>query len=168
VSQLSATDSPPASLWRNRAFLRLWIAQVVSNAGTKVTGLALPLTAVLVLHATPGQMALLIVAGQIPNFLFGLFAGVWVDRTRRRPILVSTDPAIAAEVLDLVGGEFADQLNVFGASQMEVAVAFANDFAAEHLTLACVEPERWLPRVSAAGSVFLGPFAPAAAGAWPP
>ncbi len=91
MSQLSATDSPPASLWRNRAFLRLWIAQVVSNAGTKVTGLALPLTAVLVLHATPGQMALLIVAGQIPNFLFGLFAGVWVDRTRRRPILVSTD-----------------------------------------------------------------------------
>jgi histidinol-phosphate aminotransferase len=45
-----------------------------------------------------------------------------------------------------------------------VAVAFANDFAPEHLTLACAEPERWLARISAAGSVFLGPYAPAAAG----
>ena len=85
----SAQSLPP--LWRNRAFLSLWIAQVVSRAGSNVTGLALPLTAVLVLGATPAQMALLAVAGQLPNFLFGLFAGVWVDRRRRRPLLVGAD-----------------------------------------------------------------------------
>ncbi len=85
------TDSPPASLWRHQAFLRLWIAQAVSNAGTAITNVALPLTAVLVLQATPTQMGLLRMANSLPNLLFGLVAGVWVDRVRRRPILVATD-----------------------------------------------------------------------------
>lgn len=79
------------SLWRNRGFLRLWVAQVVSNAGTSITNVALPLTAVLVLGATPAQMGLLGLAGSLPNLLFGMAAGVWVDRTRRRPILVGAD-----------------------------------------------------------------------------
>ncbi len=80
-----------SSLWRNRSFLRLWIAQIVSNVGTSITNVALPLTAVLVLGATPAQMGVLGIAGSLPNLVFGLFAGVWVDRTRRRPILVGAD-----------------------------------------------------------------------------
>jgi hypothetical protein len=75
--------------------MRLWVAQIVSSAGSRVTGLALPLTAVLLLQATPAQMAVLGVAAQLPNFLFGLFAGVWVDRRRRRPVLVGSDLARA-------------------------------------------------------------------------
>lgn len=90
MSEAAFAGAAP-SLWRNRAFLRLWTAQIVSNAGSKVTGLALPLTAILLLRATPAQMALLAVAGQLPNFVFGLFAGVWVDRRRRRPVLVGAD-----------------------------------------------------------------------------
>jgi histidinol dehydrogenase len=81
-----------------------------------------------------------------------------------RAILVSTDPAVAADVRGLVGGVLAGQVQVLSATGMEAAVAFANDFAPEHLTLACAEPDRWLTRISAAGSVFLGPYAPAAAG----
>jgi len=81
-----------------------------------------------------------------------------------RAVLVSTDAAIAAGVRDLVDGDLAAQVRVLAATDLEQAIAFANDFAAEHLTLACAEPERWLARISAAGSVFLGPFAPAAAG----
>jgi histidinol-phosphate aminotransferase len=81
-----------------------------------------------------------------------------------RAVLVSTDPAVAAEVRDLVDGGLAEQVRVLTATDFEAAVAFANDFAPEHLTLACAEPERWLTRISAAGSVFLGPYAPAAAG----
>jgi len=81
----------PSSLWHNRSFLRLWLAQLISNAGTSITNVALPLTAVLVLGATPAQMGLLGIAGSLPNLLFGLVAGVWVDRTRRRPILVGAD-----------------------------------------------------------------------------
>ena len=79
------------SLWKNRAFTRLWVAQVTSSAGTAITTVALPLTAVLVLGATPSEMGLLAAAGSLPNLLFGLFAGVWVDRVRRRPILVWAD-----------------------------------------------------------------------------
>ena len=80
-----------SSLWRNPSFLRLWIAQAVSNAGSKVTEVALPLTAVLVLRATPAQMGLLSIAGSLPNLLIGLPAGIWIDRSRRRPILVGAD-----------------------------------------------------------------------------
>ena len=81
-----------------------------------------------------------------------------------RAILVSTNPAIAADVRSLLGGALADQVQVLTATEMEAAVVFANDFAPEHLTLACAEPDPWLARISAAGSVFLGPYAPAAAG----
>ena len=66
----------PGSLWRNQSFLRLWLAQVVSNAGSQITNLALPLTAVLALGATPAQMGVLGVVGSLPNLIFGLFAGV--------------------------------------------------------------------------------------------
>ena len=66
-------------------------SHVTSGAGTAVTGVALRLTAVLLLNATPSQMGLLTAAGALPNLLFGLVAGVWVDRVRRRPILVWAD-----------------------------------------------------------------------------
>ena len=78
-------------LWNNRAFMRLWTAHITSGAGTSITTVALPLTAVLVLGATPSQMGLLAAASSLPNLLFGLVAGVWVDRVPRRPILVWAD-----------------------------------------------------------------------------
>lgn len=91
------TASLPADgasgLRHNREFVRLWTAQAISKAGTAITETALPLTAVLVLDATPAQMAMLVLAGQLPNLLFGLLAGVWVDRARRRPILIGSDVA---------------------------------------------------------------------------
>lgn len=64
-----------ACLWRNRGFLRLWLAQIVSNAGTVITRIALPLAAVLVLHATPAEMALLLLAGQLPICSSGCLRG---------------------------------------------------------------------------------------------
>ena len=90
MGEPAIVDGAP-SLWRNRAFLRLWFAQVVSNAGTQITGLALPLTAVLALGATPAQMSLLYIATFLPELLFALVAGVWVDRARRQPILDGVD-----------------------------------------------------------------------------
>jgi MFS family permease len=79
------------SLWHNRNFTRLWFATVVSNAGTQITNLAIPLIAAFTLGASPVQMGLLAMAGSLPNLVFGLFAGVWVDRTRRRPMLIWAD-----------------------------------------------------------------------------
>src|SRR5262245_5400811 len=91
MDELAVASGTPSNLWQNRSFLRLWLAQVISSAGTAITNVALPLTAVLVLDATPAQMGLLGMAGSLPNLLFGLIAGVWVDRTRRRPVLVGAD-----------------------------------------------------------------------------
>jgi MFS family permease len=71
-------------------FLLFWIGQSVSRLGSQVTLLALPLTAILVLDAAPAQVGLLTAAGFAPGFL-GLFAGVWTDRLRRRPLLVASD-----------------------------------------------------------------------------
>lgn len=85
-----AVASAPG-LWRNPSFLRLWLAQTVSNAGSQITTLAIPLIAVLTLGATPIQMGALAAAGSLPNLIFSLFAGVWVDRARRRPVLIWAD-----------------------------------------------------------------------------
>ncbi len=78
-------------LWRNADFVKLWIGQTISNAGSGITGVALPLTAVLVLSATPAQMGILNALDGLAVLLIGLFAGVWVDRLRRRPVLIATD-----------------------------------------------------------------------------
>ena len=83
--------SNPVNLWQNRAFMRLWVAHVTSGAGTAITAVALPLIAVLMLDATPSQMGLLAAASSLPNLIFGFVAGVWVDRVRRRPLLVWAD-----------------------------------------------------------------------------
>ncbi len=94
-------SSAPTSLWRQRDFLYLWGAQTISQIGSQVTFLALPLTAVLFLDASPGQMGVLTALGAVPSLLVGLHAGAVVDRHRRRPILLSTDLGRAA-LLSLV------------------------------------------------------------------
>src|SRR5579863_825998 len=78
-------------LWKNPDFLKLWLGRTISDMGNGITGIALPLTAVLVLSATPAQMGILSALEGISLLLFGLMAGVWVDRLRRRPILILTD-----------------------------------------------------------------------------
>jgi len=80
-------------LWRHADFLKLWAGQSVSQFGSQITVLALPLTAALTLHASAANMGFLAAASTAPFLLFGLFAGVWVDRLRRRPILMIADVA---------------------------------------------------------------------------
>lgn len=83
-------------LWRHPDFLKLWAARTISLTGSSVTSLALPLTAVLFLNATPAEMGLLAAVGAMPFLLFGLVAGAWVDQHRRRPILIAADLGRAA------------------------------------------------------------------------
>ena len=85
------SPSNTSSLWRNRDFAKLWGAQTISAIGSKVSFLAIPLTAVIVLNATPIQMGYLSAIGALPGLLSGLFAGVWVDRRKRRALLISAD-----------------------------------------------------------------------------
>jgi MFS family permease len=88
-----------AGLWRHADFVKLWAGQTISVIGSQITFLALPLTAVLILDATPAQMGFLTAAEAIPSLLVGLFVGVWVDRYRRRPILIAADLGRAALLL---------------------------------------------------------------------
>ncbi|HSB90595.1 MAG TPA: MFS transporter [Anaerolineales bacterium] len=78
-------------LWHHPDFLRLWAGQTVSSVGSVVTRTALPLTAVLVLQSQPAELGLLAAAGALPALLVGLAAGVWVDRVRRRPLMMAAD-----------------------------------------------------------------------------
>ncbi|MEH0552287.1 MFS transporter [Streptomyces sp. B21-101] len=85
------TPHPPGSLFQNRAFAVFWSSQSISFLGTQITYVALPLTAVVVLHASPMEAGLLSALETLPFLLFGLFVGVLVDRRARRPILITAN-----------------------------------------------------------------------------
>lgn len=85
----------PASLFRQRDFTLLFVGGTVSAAGSAVTTLALPLVALTVLGASPFEVGLLTAMDQIGWLLIGLVAGVWVDRVRRRPVMIGADLARA-------------------------------------------------------------------------
>ena len=87
---------PTGGLWRHRDFLKLWSAETVSQFGSQVGQLALPLVAILVLDASAFEVAALGPSSSFPFILFTLPAGVWVDRLPRRPILIVGDFARAA------------------------------------------------------------------------
>ncbi len=80
-----------SGLWRSPDFVKLWVGETISLFGSQISGLALPLVAVLVLNASPAQMGLLGAIEFAPFLLFSLFAGIWVDRLPRRPILIVGD-----------------------------------------------------------------------------
>jgi MFS family permease len=87
---------PHSGLWRHADFLKLWSAETISQFGTQVSQLALPFVAIVVLDASPFAVAALGTVEFLPFLLFTLPAGVWVDRLRRRAILIVADYGRAA------------------------------------------------------------------------
>lgn len=85
----------PSGLWRDRSFLNIWIGQTISQIGSQVSFLALPLLAVVVLKAAPVEMGLLTATGAIPSLLFGPHAGAMIDRRARLPLMIASDIARA-------------------------------------------------------------------------
>ncbi|MDT7549044.1 MAG: hypothetical protein QOE84_1438 [Actinomycetota bacterium] len=83
------------SLWRDRNFALLWAGQSVSELGSQVTMLALPLLATITLHASTFEVALLSVFSSAAFLLVALQAGALVDRLRKKPVLVRSDFARA-------------------------------------------------------------------------
>ena len=104
---------PTGELWRHRDFLKLWSAETISQFGTQVSALALPLVAILVLDASAFEVALLGTIEFLPFILFTLPAGVWVDRLRRRPILIAGDFGRAALLASIPVAYVADALTLW-------------------------------------------------------
>ncbi|WP_019011731.1 MFS transporter [Deinococcus aquatilis] len=85
---MTTEEQVSRGLWIDPNFLKLWGSETISLFGSAITSLALPLLAVQLLNATPAQMGYLGAAQFLPFLLLSLPLGVWVDRRRRRPLLV--------------------------------------------------------------------------------
>lgn len=98
---MSSPAVPAIPLRRNADFMRLWAAATVSAAGSQVTAFAMPITAILVLRAGALEVGVLMAATYLPLTLFGLFAGAWADRVRRRPLLIAADLVRAVTIVSI-------------------------------------------------------------------
>ncbi len=98
---METTAAQTMSLWRHTNFLKLWASETISSFGSQFSGLAIPFTALYYLSdkclvktgpdACSFEFGILASIGTLPFLLIGLFVGVWVDRHRRRPILVMSN-----------------------------------------------------------------------------
>jgi MFS family permease len=96
-----ATPLRNSSLWRHRDYMKIWSASTVSLMGSQVSQIAIPYIAAVVLHAAAFQVALLGGLEMLPFILFALPAGAWLDRVRRRPVLIAGDLGRAAALITI-------------------------------------------------------------------
>lgn len=101
ASAAARPAAPKGSLWRDRNFLTLWGGQAFSQFGAQITELAIPVLAVLALNATEWEVGLLN-AAQVAAFLVvGLPAGAWIDRMRKRRVMIWADLVRAVALASL-------------------------------------------------------------------
>jgi MFS family permease len=101
ASRESAIAAPKGSLWRDRNFLTMWSGQAFSQFGAQITELAIPVLAVLLLNATEFEVGVLTAANVAAFLLVGLPAGAWIDRMRKRHVMIWAD-AVRAVALGVV------------------------------------------------------------------
>ena len=137
---------PP--LLRNRVFRRYWGASTVSMFGDQVSSVAVPLTAVLVLHAKPYEMGYLTALEWLPSLLFGLHAGAWLDRRgKRRNAMILADLGRAATLATI---PLCYALHVLTLAQMCVVIFVAGALSVLFtvsdgtLFVSIVEPEEYV------------------------
>jgi MFS family permease len=106
-------QSPSRSLLRHPDFLKLWTAETISVFGSSITQLALPLIAATTLEVSPLEFGLLTTIEFLPFILFSLPAGVWVDRLRRRPILIAGDIGRAIALISIPVAFYFDALTIW-------------------------------------------------------
>lgn len=122
----------------SREFVKFWLGQSVSLIGNQFTQLALPIAAAITLHATPVEMGLLGAVRFAPALALGLPAGVWLDRTRRKPVLVGSQ-ALSAIALGTI--PVAALLHVLTIGQLFVVAFVAGTAAtAQGIALPAIVP----------------------------
>src|SRR5205809_6184994 len=99
-------------LWRNPEFMKLWTSLTITSFGAQVTNLALPLTAAVMLQATPFQMGVLVALETLPFALVSLHAGVLLDRVRKLPIVIAADFGRGVALLAIPVAAFTDVLSI--------------------------------------------------------
>ncbi|MGH2405150.1 MAG: MFS transporter, partial [bacterium] len=99
-------------LWRHPDFVKLWSGQTISVFGSLIGRMALHFTAILVLDARAYEISILLAAGIVPELISGPLVGVWVDRLRRRPIMIAADIGRAALLASIPGAYAADALTI--------------------------------------------------------
>jgi MFS family permease len=113
LRRLGARLSPaPGDLLRDRLYRRLWLSILTSSFGGQITMLALPLTAAVLLQATPTQMGTLTSMELAPFVLFSLPAGVWLDRVRKLPVYVTGELVIAVVLASVPAVWALDRLSI--------------------------------------------------------
>lgn len=90
-----------ASVWRNPNFQRLWLGESLSQLGENLGTLAIPVIAVIMLKATAQEVGYLTAAQQLAFLLIGLPVGAWVDRMRKRRVMIAADAVRAAALLTI-------------------------------------------------------------------
>jgi MFS family permease len=136
-------------LWRHPDFMKLWAGQTISVFGSLIGGTALQFTAILFLQASAFQIGLLAAASLAPGFASGLVAGVWVDRLRRRPLLIIADVGRALLLATIPLAALLDRLTI---EQLYV-VAFGNSILT---VLFDVAYQSYLPSLVGRGDLLEG------------
>ncbi|CAN5512938.1 MFS transporter [soil metagenome] len=146
-------------VWKRGDFRKLWAAQTVSEFGTLISRTAIPFAAILELKASPLQISALGACSMAPAFAVGLFAGAWVDRLPRKPIMIAAD--LGRAVLLLLVPIFAlfDMLSMSLLYVVSAAVSVLTvffDVAYRSILPSILPPEEMLDgnaRLSASASV---------------
>jgi MFS family permease len=151
--QRAVTEQPAApSLWANDAFRRVWTAETISIFGSFITRMALPLVAILTLGADALGVALIRSMDLIAGLVVGLVAGAWVDRLRRRPVLIWSDLGRAALLATIPLAAIAGWLS-FGqllVVALSAAILTTFSYAADRAYLPSIVPRRDLMRANSA------------------
>jgi MFS family permease len=100
------------SLMRHHDFVAVWSAATVSVLGSQVTLIAMPFIALTMLHASVLEVSLLAAVEMLPFLLFTLPAGAWLDRVRRRPVLIAADIVRGCVLLSIPGAYLIDALTL--------------------------------------------------------
>jgi MFS family permease len=155
------------SLWRHADYMKIWSAATISLMGSQVSQLAVPFIAAVTLHATAFEVSLLAAIQMLPFLLFSLPAGAWLDRVRRRPVLIAGDLGRAAALITI---PIAYALGILTIWQL-YAVAFAAglltvffDVADQSYLPALLEPDDLVEgnaklQISASAAQIVGPGA---------
>jgi MFS family permease len=139
-------------LWQNSAFVRVWSAATISIFGSLITRMALPFVAILVLGAGAFEVALVRSIDLLAALLFGLLVGAWVDRLRRRPVMVWADLGRAALLVTIPIAAVGGWLTLAHLLLVTFVVAILSTFfdAADNAYLPSIVPRDELVRANGA------------------